>query len=34
MLLFLAHQRKVILNQVEGSSDISIRLGEVAPPIA
>jgi segregation and condensation protein A len=34
MLLFLAHQRKVILNQAEGSSDISIRLGEVAPPIA
>jgi segregation and condensation protein A len=34
MLLFLANQRKVILNQVEGSSDISIRLGEVAPPIA
>jgi segregation and condensation protein A len=34
MLLFLAHQRKVILDQVEGNSDIFIRLGEVAPPIA
>lgn len=34
MLLFLAHQRKVILNQVEGNWDILIRLGEVAPPIA
>jgi segregation and condensation protein A len=34
MLLFLAHQRKVILNQAEGNSDIFIRLGEVAPPIA
>jgi segregation and condensation protein A len=34
MLLFLAHQRKVILSQIEGNSDILIRLGEVAPPIA
>jgi chromatin segregation and condensation protein Rec8/ScpA/Scc1 (kleisin family) len=34
MLLFLAHQKKVILTQNEQSSDIHIRLGEVAPPIA
>jgi len=34
MLLFLAHQRKIILTQDEKSSDILIRLGEVAPPIA
>lgn len=34
MLLFLAHQRKIILIQDEKSSDILIRLGEVAPPIA
>jgi chromatin segregation and condensation protein Rec8/ScpA/Scc1 (kleisin family) len=34
MLLFLAHQRKVILSQAEENADILIRLGEVAPPIA
>jgi segregation and condensation protein A len=34
MLLFLAHQKKVVLTQGEQSSDILIRLGEVAPPIA
>jgi len=34
MLLFLANEKKVILNQDEQSSDILIRLGEVAPPIA
>jgi len=34
MLIFLAHQKKVILTQNEDSSDILIRLGEVAPPIA
>ena len=34
MILFLANQKKIILNQDEQSSDILIRLGEVAPPIA
>jgi segregation and condensation protein A len=34
MLLFLAHQKKVLLAQDEQGSDIHIRLGEVAPPIA
>jgi segregation and condensation protein A len=34
MLLFLANEKKVILTQDEQSSDIFIRLGEVAPPIA
>ena len=33
MLLFLANEKKVILTQDEQSSDILIRLGEVAPPI-
>ncbi len=34
MLIFLAHQKKVLLTQDEQSSDILIRLGQVAPPIA
>lgn len=34
MLLFLAHQKKIILTQDDQSPDILIRLGEVAPPIA
>jgi chromatin segregation and condensation protein Rec8/ScpA/Scc1 (kleisin family) len=34
MLLFLAHQKKVIIQQDEQSHDILIRLGEVSPPIA
>lgn len=34
MLLFLAHQKKVIITQDEQSRDILIRLGEVSPPIA
>lgn len=34
MLLFLANEKKVILTQDEQSSDIFIRLGQVAPPIA
>jgi segregation and condensation protein A len=34
MILFLANQKKIILNQDEHSSDIHIRLGEVGPPIA
>ena len=34
MLLFLAHERKIILTQDEPGSDILIRLGQVAPPIA
>jgi len=34
MLLFLANQKKVLLAQDETASDILIRLGEVAPPIA
>jgi len=34
MLIFLAHQKKVLLTQDEQSSDVLIRLGEVAPPIA
>jgi len=33
MLLFLANQNKVILTQDEQTSEIFIRLGEVAPPI-
>ena len=34
MLLFLANQKKILLNQDEQSSDLFIRLGEVSPPIA
>jgi segregation and condensation protein A len=34
MLLFLAHQKKVIIAQEEQGTDILIRLGEVSPPIA
>ena len=34
MLLFLANQKKILLNQDEESSDLFIRLGEVSPPIA
>lgn len=34
MLLFLAHQKKVVITQDEQTSDIFIRLGEVATPIA
>jgi segregation and condensation protein A len=34
MLLFLANEKKVILTQDEQNSDIFIRLGQVAPPIA
>jgi segregation and condensation protein A len=34
MLLFLAHQKKILLSQDEEKSDLMIRLGEVAPPIA
>jgi segregation and condensation protein A len=34
MLIFLAHQKKVLLTQDEQSPDVLIRLGEVAPPIA
>jgi segregation and condensation protein A len=33
MLLFLAHQKKILLTQDEASSDLLIRLGEVSPPI-
>lgn len=33
MLLFLAHQKKILLTQDENTSDIIIRLGEVSPPI-
>ncbi len=33
MLLFLANQKKIILTQNEGDSDLYIRLGEVSPPI-
>ena len=33
MLLFLAHQKKIVLTQDEQTSDILIRLGEVSPPI-
>jgi segregation and condensation protein A len=33
MLLFLAHQKKVLLTQDEQGTDILIRLGQVAPPI-
>ena len=34
MLLFLANQKKILLTQDEHGTDIFIRLGEVAPPIA
>jgi segregation and condensation protein A len=34
MLLFLANQKKILLTQDEQGTDIFIRLGEVAPPIA
>jgi len=34
MLLFLANEKKIILTQDETRSDILIRLGQVAPPIA
>jgi len=34
MLLFLANDRKILLGQEEDASDILVRLGEVAPPIA
>ncbi len=33
MLLFLANEKKIILTQNEGDSDLYIRLGEVSPPI-
>ena len=33
MLLFLAHQKKILLSQDESGSDLLIRLGEVSPPI-
>jgi segregation and condensation protein A len=33
MLLFLANQKKILLTQNEGDSDLYIRLGEVSPPI-
>ena len=33
MLLFLAHQKKIILTQDDAGSDLYIRLGEVSPPI-
>jgi len=33
MLLFLANEKKVILTQDEGGSDLYVRLGEVSPPI-
>ena len=33
MLLFLAHQKKILLTQDEAGSDLLIRLGEVSPPI-
>jgi segregation and condensation protein A len=33
MLLFLAHQKKILLSQDESDSDLLIRLGEVSPPI-
>ena len=33
MLLFLAHQKKILLSQDETGSDLLIRLGEVSPPI-
>jgi segregation and condensation protein A len=33
MLLFLASQKKILLTQNEGDSDLYIRLGEVSPPI-
>ncbi|MGA3297679.1 MAG: hypothetical protein ABSD41_09540 [Candidatus Bathyarchaeia archaeon] len=33
MLLFLANQNKIILTQDEQTSEIFIKLGEVAPPI-
>ncbi len=34
MLLFLANQKKVLIDQQEHNSDILIRLGEVSAPIA
>ena len=34
MMLFLANQKKILVTQDEETSDIFIRLGEVAPPIA
>jgi len=34
MLLFLANEKKILVTQDEERSDILIRLGEVAPPIA
>ena len=34
MLLFLANEKKILLAQDEEGSDILVRLGEVAPPIA
>jgi segregation and condensation protein A len=34
MLLFLANDKKILLTQNEQNTDIFIRLGEVAPPIA
>lgn len=34
MLLFLANQKKILLTQPIEGSDIYIKLGEVAPPIA
>lgn len=34
MLLFLANEKKILLTQDEEGSDILVRLGEVAPPIA
>ena len=33
MLLFLAHEKKIILTQDELGTDLYIRLGEVSPPI-
>ena len=33
MLLFLANQKKILLTQNDGDSDLYIRLGEVSPPI-
>jgi len=34
MLLFLANEKKILLTEIEEGSDILVRLGEVAPPIA
>ena len=33
ILLFLAHQKKILVSQDENGSDLFIRLGEVSPPI-